>query len=309
MRGRPGPPSAGRCCGRTGRPRGPAPRCHRWLLGVIGGVADQQIGAAGGFFQGRAGGGVPRKDHLDPPPGRPADVAGGHGAAIDRQALPLLQFLPVPNRHAQRAGLVRVEPAGPGQPEAVALAGHPVLGGDGGQGGPALEPEALGGHIHRDDLVGQRPGQQPHDRPEVFQPFGPGQQQRPGAPLAGDGLQQARQAKNVVAVVVGQADSFQPGQAHPRPHGGGLGALAAVEQEAVPLPGQQGRGQGPVGQGHGGGSAQQGDGDHPLSPRRAASPCRRPPRRCSRNTVPARGWSARWPNCCCPPPGTPSRTA
>ena len=248
------------------------------LVGV-GGVADQQVGVPGGVLQSGTGGGIPRKDHLDPPPGRAADIPGGDGAAAHLQALPLLEPFPVPEGDPQGPGLLGIEPAGPRQPEAIALAGHPVTGRDGGQGGPALEPQALRGHFRRDHRIGQRAGQQPHDRPEVFQPLGAGQQQGPGAALAGDGLQQPRQAEDMVPMVVGQTNGLQPGQPHPRPQGGGLGALAAVEQQAVPLPGQQGCGQGPVGQGHGGGGAQQGDGDHPLSPRQAASPCRRPPRR------------------------------
>ena len=78
-------------------------------------------------------------------------------------------------------------------------------------------------------------------------------------------LQQAGQAEDMVAVVVGQADGVQLHQVDPGAAGSGLGALAAVEQQAVPAAVGHRRRQGAIGQGHGGRCAQQSNGQHKKS--------------------------------------------
>lgn len=79
-------------------------------------------------------------------------------------------------------------------------------------------------------------------------------------------LQQPRQAEDVVAVVMGQADGVHLHQVDSGPAGGSLGPLAAVEQEAVSSAFGHRRREGAVGQGHGGRCTQQCNGQHKVSP-------------------------------------------
>ena len=126
-------------------------------------------------------------------------------------------------------------------------------------------------HRQRPGLCGvlgqlQRKGQRPgHAQKRLHQPGQPrraGQQQRPGAALGGHRLPQARQAEDMVAVVVGQQHRVDLAGADAPAAGGGLGALAAVDQQAAP-PCRDGQaGQGAAGQRLGAAAPQQCDSQH-----------------------------------------------
>ena len=135
--------------------------------------------------------------------------------------------------------------------------------------GPAAEffAERRRGVQHlRADQIRQRPRQHPQGRPDFAEPLRPVQRQRAGAALTAQRLQQPRQAEDVVAVVMGQADGVHLHQVDSGPAGGSLGPLAAVEQEAVSSAfGHRSR-EGAVGQGHGGRCTQQCNGQHNVSP-------------------------------------------
>ena len=66
----------------------------------------------------------------------------------------------------------------------------------------------------------------------------------------------------MVSVVMGQADGVRTHQIHPGAAGGSLGALAAVQQQAVPAALRHRGGQGALRQRHGGSRAQQCNGQH-----------------------------------------------
>ena len=116
------------------------------------------------------------------------------------------------------------------------------------------------------DGIRQRPGQGAQGRPDGIQPGRPVERQRAGAALTAQRLQQPRQAEDVVAVVMGQADGVHLHQVDSGPAGGSLGPLAAVEQEAVSSAFGYRRREGAVGQGHGGRCTQQCNGQHKVSP-------------------------------------------
>ena len=94
------------------------------------------------------------------------------------------------------------------------------------------------------------------------------QGKRPCAALRPQSLQKARQTKDVVAMVVGQADGICPHQVHACPVCRCLRTLAAVPQQAVTAAGSKRRRECPVRQWHGSRSAQQCDGKH-----KDRSPC------------------------------------
>ena len=240
------------------------------LLGQgVGGVAEQKVHPRCGLLQRSAGSRVPRKEEAQTLPSRAEDRFRRCSAAVGQyDALALLKRLPLLHRHPQRPGLLGRKAPGPGQIEAVALTRDPVAGGDRRQLcplRPAAEalPERRRGVQHLGaDRIGQRPGQHPQRGPDLAEAFRAVQRQRAGTTLTAQRLQKPRQAEDVVAVVVGQADGVQLHQVDPGPAGGGLGALAAVEQKAVPPAFGHCRRKCAVGQGHGGRRAQQCNGQH-----------------------------------------------
>ena len=135
---------------------------------------------------------------------------------------------------------------------------------------PAKGRKVYGGFVQLPgpDGIRQRPGQGAQGRPDGIQPGRPVERQRTGAALAAQRLQQPRQTKDMVAMVMSQADRVQLHQIDPGPAGGGLGALAAVKQQAVAHAFGYRRCQCPVRQGHGGRRAQQCNGQHTNSPHR-----------------------------------------
>ena len=100
--------------------------------------------------------------------------------------------------------------------------------------GPAAEffaERRRGVHHLRADQIRQRPRQHPQCRPDFAEPLRPVQRQRAGAALTAQRLQQPRQAEDVVAVIMGQADGVHLHQVDSGPAGGSLGPLAAVDQQ------------------------------------------------------------------------------
>ena len=226
----------------------------------VGGVHHQQVGPGGGPAQRRAGGGVGGIHHPDAPPGRAQHHLGGE--TVHR--LPGLQRAPAGQRDAGGPGPLRVEPAGPGQGEGIAAAGHPVPAGEGFHLAPRhREAAAAVRQFHRVQGEGQRTGQLQHQFQQGPQPRRAGDGHRRGAPQRPLGLQQPRQAEDVVPVVVGQQDGIQLVQAAPPAPGGGLGALAAVEQQPAARHLQPQGGQRPAGQRLGAAAAQHGQFHHP----------------------------------------------
>ena len=256
-------PGAGRQRGALPKGAVPPLSCLGFLFRKrIGGVANQQVSALCGLLQRGAGGRVAGEYHAQPPARRAQHLRRGHGTAFHENALPLLQKFPLLHRHPQRPGPGRVEPACPGQLQPITHAGHPVPGGKGAQHStrrPALRQRIqcqrpvcfLQAHG-----IGQRPGEGTHGAPDAGKPFRPHQQQRPGAALGPQRLQQTRQAEDVVAVIMGQTDGVRTHQVDPGTAGRRLGALAAVEQQAVAAAGCKGRTEGAVRQRHGGRRAQ-----------------------------------------------------
>ena len=176
------------------------------------------------------------------------------------------------HRHPQRPGLLRRKFARTGQRQLVAKAFYPVLCGKRHQprtGRPAraqrIQRQRLARHKHlRLYRIGQRAGQCPHRRPDIRQALRTQQRKRPCAVLRPQSLQKARQTKDVVAMVVGQADGICPHQVHARTARCRLRALAAVPQQAVAAAGSKRRRECPVRQWHGSRSAQQCNGQHKI---------------------------------------------
>ena len=89
----------------------------------------------------------------------------------------------------------------------------------------------------------QRPGQRGDGGQQPAQPRRPRHQHRRGAPQRALCEQQPGQAEDMVAVVVGEQDGVQLEQAFACAARGGLGALAAVQQQAAAAHLQPQRGQ------------------------------------------------------------------
>ena len=248
--------------------------CLRLLLVVgVGGIAEEKVGVLRGLFQCRAGGGITREHEPQTPACRAQHIRGSdHRPVFQRDALAPLEQLPCRHRNVQCPGLCRVKAARPGQVEPVAPAGHPVPGAErrklrprrpaGGEGG---QVDGVCVQLHSPDRVRQRPGQGAQGGPDLPQPLGAVKGQRALPALTAQRLQQARQAEDMVAVIVGQADGIQLHQVDSGAAGRRLRALAAVKQQGMaPTFGQRG-GQGTVRQGHGGRRTQQCNGQHNSS--------------------------------------------
>ena len=238
----------------------------------IGGVAEQQVCILCRLQIIRAGGRIAGKYHAQPLTRGTQHLRRLHRSALHGNALPFLQQLPLLHRHPQRLGLLRRKFACTGQLQPVAKAFYPVLCGKRHQprtGRPAIaqriQRQRLARHKHlRLHRIGQRAGQCPHRRPDIRQALRTQQRKRPCAALRPQSLQKARQTKDVVAMVVGQADGICPHQVHARTARCRLRALAAVPQQAVAAAGSKRRRECPVRQWHGSRSAQQCDGQHKI---------------------------------------------
>ena len=254
----------------------PLPGLRFLLRQRIGGVAEQQICILCRLQKARAGGGVAGEHHAQPPARCAQHLYRLYRSALHGNALPFLQQLPLLHRHPQRPGLLRRKFACTGQLQPVAKAFYPVLCGKRHQprtGRPALaqriQCQRLARHKHlRLHRIGQRAGQCPHSRPDIRQALRTQQGKRPCAVLRPQCLQKARQTKDVVAMVVGQADGIRPHQVHACPVCRCLSSLAAVPEQAVPAAGCKRSRKRPVRQRHGSSGAQQCDGKH-----KDRSPC------------------------------------
>ena len=240
----------------------------------VSGIAEEQVGILCGLFQRSAGGCIAGKHEPQPSAGCAQHLSGCNGRPIfQSDRLSALQRSPLLHRHPQRSGSGRVKAACAGQVQPVAPAGDPVLRPEGQQfgphrpaGGQRFQPDRVGAQRHSPDGIGLGAGQGADGAPDRLHPLGRAKdRQRPGAALTAQRLQQAGQAEDMVAVVVGQTDGVQLHQVDPGAAGSGLGALAAVEQQAVPAAFGHCRRQGAVGQGHGGRCAQQSNGQHKKS--------------------------------------------
>ena len=89
------------------------------------------------------------------------------------------------------------------------------------------------------------------------------------------------QTKDMIPVVVGQTDGVCAHQVHPGAAGSGLGALAAVQQQAVPAALRHSGGQGALRQRHGSSRAQQCNGQHKQFLRGSSLLSYHKPRRCT----------------------------
>ena len=116
------------------------------------------------------------------------------------------------------------------------------------------------------DGKGQRPGQGRHGGGHRLQPSRANHRQGGGAAQAGKSLQQARQAQNMIPVVMGEQHRVQPVGADAPPAQGGLGTLAAVQQHGTPAHTDSQSRQRPFRQRLGASGAQQGDGQHGKTP-------------------------------------------
>lgn len=238
----------------------------------IGGIAYQQVCVMRRLQIIRAGGRIAGKYHAQPLARCAQHLRRLHRSALHGNALPFLQQLPLLHRHPQRPGLLRREFACTGQLQPVAKAFYPVLCGKRHQprtGRPALaqriQRQRLARHKHlRLHRIGQRAGQCPYRRPDIRQALRTQQRKRPCAVLRPQSLQKARQTKDVVAMVVGQADGICPHQVHACPVCRCLRTLAAVPQQAVTATGSKRRRECPVRQWHGSRSAQQCNGQHKI---------------------------------------------
>ena len=280
------------CCQRRALSKGAVPplRGLRLLLRQgIGGIAEQQVCVLRRLFQRRAGGTVAGKDEPQPLARRAQHLGGLHHTLCQRDSLSPLQKPPLGHRYAQRPRLFGVEPTRPGQLQPVAQTAYPVLCCHRQQrcpGGPSIRksiqrhrlPGTADQRLYR---VGQRPGQSIHCPPDLQKPLRPQQRQRAGAPLRPKGLQKPGQTKDMVSVVVGQADGIRAHQVHPGAAGSGLGALAAVQQQAVPAALRHSGGQGALRQRHGGSRAQQCNGQHKQFLRGSSLLSYHKPRRCT----------------------------
>ena len=217
--------------------------CPLLLLGGEGRLVHEDVRLPSHVEHLRRGARIPGQDDFAPSPRWAQHLFGHHGAApghVNRlTGLQASEERPLGD--AEGAGGLDVEAPRPGiLGEAVAVRGDAVLDREGEDPVVATVASFARAQLAEVDLVRQLSEDPPQDCEEVDEAGRPVDGERHLAPAKREGLQHPWQAEIVVGVVVRQKDVGKFDEAHRRSEELALRALAAVEEDPVAAPADEG---------------------------------------------------------------------